>query len=218
MWVKLGAFKFDAIIFDFDGVLVESVDVKTRAFALLYESQGSEIVREVVGYHLQHGGMSRFEKFAYFQQNLLGKEFTKEVELELCAKFSKLVEDAVVNAPFVTGAIEFLERFHHKLNMFVASGTPDDELKRIIRKRDMDKYFKSLHGSPTSKVSIINDVLLTHDLKRSKVLMVGDAMTDYDAALRTSVNFVWRISQADAKIPEGVNTIVDLTELFGLIK
>lgn len=214
----MGESRFDAIIFDFDGVLVESVDVKTRAFALLYESHGSEIVRKVVAYHLKHGGMSRFEKFRYFHQNLLGKELTKDVEIELCSKFSRLVEDAVVNAPFVTGAIEFLQQFYDKLSLFVASGTPDDELKRIASKRDIGKYLISLHGSPATKVSIINDILLTHDLKRSKVLVVGDAMTDYDAALRTGVNFVWRISQSDAKVPESVKTIVNLTELYGLIR
>lgn len=209
--------KFDAIIFDFDGVLVESVDVKTRAFASLYESYGSEIVRDVVAYHLQHGGMSRFEKFRYFHQNLLGKELTNDAEFELCSKFSTLVEYAVVQAPFVIGAIEFLQKFHDKLKLFVASGTPDDELKRIATKRDISKYFVSLHGSPATKVSIIYEILQTHDLEQSKVLMVGDAMTDYDAALMTHVNFVWRISQAEIKVPEGVKTIADLTELDRLI-
>lgn len=213
----MGKLKFDAIIFDFDGVIVESVDLKTQAFASLYECYGSEIVREVVAYHLKHGGMSRYNKFRYYHRELLGMELTDDVELELCAKFSNLVEDAVVNAPFVTGAIEFLQQFHDKLSLFVVSGTPDDELKRIASKRDIGKFFMSLHGSPATKSSIIDDILLTHDLKRSRVLMVGDSMTDYDAALRTGVNFVWRISQADARIPEGIKTIEDLSALDGLL-
>lgn len=217
MWVHLGEFKFDTIIFDFDGVLVESVDVKTRAFATLYECYGSEIVKKVVAYHLKHGGMSRFEKFCYFHENLLGKEFTKNIELELCSKFAGLVEDAVVGAPFVTGAIEFLLQFHDKLKLFVASGTPEEELKRIANKRAIDKYFISLCGSPATKSSIINDIVLTHNLKRSKVLMIGDAMTDYLAAKQARINFIWRISEPKLPPPADVQVIKNLIELEDLI-
>lgn len=210
-------FKFYAIIFDFDGVIVESVDVKTQAFAALYESYGSDVVRDVVAYHLKHGGMSRYDKFRYYHRELLGMELTKDSELELGAKFSTLVEDAVVQAPFVPGAIEFLQKFHDKLNLFVASGTPDDELNRIASKRAITEYFMSLHGSPATKESTINEIIKIHDFEQSRVLMVGDAITDYDAALRTGVNFVWRISKIDEKVPEGVKPITDLTELERLI-
>src|SRR5687768_6679568 len=44
--------RFDAVVLDFDGVLVESVDVKTRAFARLYSRYGSDVEAEVVAYHL----------------------------------------------------------------------------------------------------------------------------------------------------------------------
>ena len=54
-----------AILFDFDGVLVESVDIKTKAFAKLFENEGPEIVNKVVEYHLANGGVSRFKKFDY---------------------------------------------------------------------------------------------------------------------------------------------------------
>jgi len=37
-----------AIGFDFDGVLVESVDIKTRAYAYLFEDEGPEVVQQVI--------------------------------------------------------------------------------------------------------------------------------------------------------------------------
>ena len=46
-------------MFDFDGVLVESVDLKTRAFAALYAEHGTEVADAVVAYHLQHGEIGR---------------------------------------------------------------------------------------------------------------------------------------------------------------
>jgi len=60
-----------AIIFDFDGVIVESVQVKTDAFAEIYNPFGKEIVQKVVKHHKANGGISRFEKFELYHRNFL---------------------------------------------------------------------------------------------------------------------------------------------------
>ena len=63
----------DAIVFDFDGVLVESVHVKGEAFYQLYEGQGQEIQEKVLAHHLAHGGVSRFDKIKHYIQGPLDK-------------------------------------------------------------------------------------------------------------------------------------------------
>ena len=60
-----------AIIFDFDGVILNSVNVKTEAFKELYKQYGSAVVKKVEKYHLENGGISRFEKFKYYHKNFL---------------------------------------------------------------------------------------------------------------------------------------------------
>src|SRR5688572_16139418 len=95
--------RFDAIVFDFDGVLVESVDVKTKAFAALYDGYGSEVVSKVMQWHLAHGGVSRYEKFRHFHRAFLSKELSAEEEKSLGERFSALVEKAVIEAPWVPG-------------------------------------------------------------------------------------------------------------------
>ena len=52
----------DAIFFDFDGVILESVEVKGWAFGRLFENH-PEHVDEIVAFHHANGGMSRFDKF-----------------------------------------------------------------------------------------------------------------------------------------------------------
>ena len=64
-----------AIIFDFDGVLVESLDIKTRAFAKLFGPEGPDMAKRVVDYHLQNGGVSRYEKFTDIPLNLMSSGF-----------------------------------------------------------------------------------------------------------------------------------------------
>jgi phosphoglycolate phosphatase-like HAD superfamily hydrolase len=207
--------RYDAIVFDFDGVLVESVDVKTQAFGALYAEYGDLIVEQVKAYHLLHGGVSRFEKFRYYHEILLGKALTKEEEVRLGDQFSQCVEDAVVDAVYVSGAYEILERNYKSIPLFVASGTPDQELKRIVSRRNMAHYFVSVHGSPALKGDIIQDILSKYDFEPDRVLMVGDAIADYEGAIAAGVKFVGRVMQYPATNPFPAGTIVlpDLVEL-----
>ena len=59
------------VFFDFDGVILDSVDVKTKAFGKMFEAYGSDVQKEVVQYHLENCGVSRFEKFRYYYENIL---------------------------------------------------------------------------------------------------------------------------------------------------
>lgn len=185
--------KIEAIIFDFDGVLAESVDIKTRAFAELYKKHGQEIVEKVIAYHLENGGVSRFEKFRYYHTVLLDKTISAEEELELGNRFSSLVEDMVIKCPWVTGAREFLNKFYRQIDLHVVSGTPDSELLRIIKGRNMSHYFLSIHGSKRKKGEIILDILTKYNYDRVNVYMVGDALSDYEGAMETSIRFVGRV-------------------------
>lgn len=209
-----GMNKVEAIIFDFDGVLVESVDVKTKAFAEMYKQYGPKIVDQVVAYHLAHGGISRYEKFRYYQETLLGKSLSSSEEIILGETFSKMVKYAVVTAPLVPGAYEFLSEYHQAFALFVASGTPEEEMKEIIRSRGMAHFFISVHGAPTEKASIIRSICEEHSFKNRSVLMVGDAMTDYMGALTAGVRFVGRYLDGQEIFPPHVSVIPDLRNLY----
>ena len=53
-----------AIIFDFDGTLIDSVEVKNRAFRKIF-SKYPEYSEELYNYHLNNNGASRVKKFNY---------------------------------------------------------------------------------------------------------------------------------------------------------
>src|SRR3989338_610422 len=101
-----------AIVFDFDGVLVESVEVKTRAFARLFASEPPEVVQRIVAYHQRNGGISRFEKFVTIYREMLKRPLAEQMLRRLGEEFSRLVVEEVVAAPWVEGAREFLTRHH----------------------------------------------------------------------------------------------------------
>jgi HAD superfamily hydrolase (TIGR01549 family) len=204
--------KYQAIIFDFDGVLVESVDVKTQAFAAMYASYGEEVMNKVIEYHLKHSGISRFEKFQYFHKVLLKEDLTPEKEKELGEEFSELVVEAVIAAPLVKGAGKFLDVYYKKVPLFVASGTPDAEIKDIIERRRMAHYFVSVHGSPAKKEEIINRICDRLGFDRSKTIMVGDSTADYEGARKSGVCFLGRVHDINI-FPKEVSVIRDFNHL-----
>lgn len=205
--------QFDALIFDFDGVLVESTDIKTRAFGALYEGYGRKVIDQVISYHKKNAGISRFKKFQYFQEKILGIHYEEVDGNHLSSRFSKIVVDAVVESPYVVGAKKFLENHNNVIPMFVASGTPENELHEIIERRNMLKYFVSVFGTPSTKGEIIKKLLQEYSFAPMRVLMVGDALADLEGARESGVCFIGRISGQDNPFPSEVDVIPDLTAL-----
>ena len=187
-----------AVAFDFDGVIAESVDVKTQAFARIFADSGPAIVQKVVAYHLEHGGVSRVKKFRYCYRHYLNRELPNNELEALCDRFRELVFNGVVAAPLVPGALEAIRQLHSDgLLQFIVSGTPRDELEEIVALRKMRQYFAGVFGSPERKGELLQSILADHRLQASEVLFIGDSMTDYEGARISGVRFVARSTVTD---------------------
>ena len=190
----------DAYFFDFDGVLVDSVEIKAKAFACLFLNYGSEIQGKVVNHHLNNGGMTRAEKIKYYFENYVGQKILEDTLIEYCKKFSKIVEKEVITAPEIAGAVNFLQKVSKETKCFIVSATPDDELIRIVEKRDLKKYFIEILGSNRSKIENLSYFLKKYSLVSLNCKFFGDAMSDYKAAKNCSVPFVGIIPDTDAPL------------------
>lgn len=214
-------FMFRLVILDFDGIILESVSVKTDAFRTLF-SFAPEHIEEIVDFHIKNGGMSRFDKFRYIYKNILKEDLTPSKFTELSEKFSNLVFDAVIDAPFVPGAMEFLERFYLSVPLYVVSATPEEELKDIIQKRGIAPYFRGIFGSPRKKTECIRDILSDTKTSAADVIFVGDAPNDLDAASAAHVRFIGRVKPGDENMFEEYDDMVliisDLHELTEYIE
>lgn len=207
------------IIFDFDGVLVESVNVKTKAFKQLYEAFGTAVVQQVEAYHLANGGMSRFDKIRYYHTYLLKQEITENEIFDWATKFSEIVLQGVIEAENVIGATEFLEQESHKFNCWVVTGTPTTEITYIIKEKYWESYFKGIHGSPENKKYWVDYLKTTFVLNPSETVFVGDALADYEAAQHAGFHFVLRKTVENKPLFENfsgnsIDTISTLTQVI----
>lgn len=178
------------IVFDCDGVLLDSVDVKTRAFAALFAEHGQEAADFMVDFHLKHGGVSRYAKFAHFFRERLGREITPEESKALDKRFTAACLDALLKAPMIPGAKEFLEANPGDRPLYVCSGAPELELAFIFDHMDLTGYFKAIYGSPTPKAENLARIVAECGAPAGEVLMVGDSGTDLDAARKAGTRFL----------------------------
>jgi len=186
--------KIKVIILDFDGVIVESVGIKDRAFRKLFEAHPAYLDR-IMEYHLSHNAIVRFEKFRYITENIIGREYNKKIEKELSVKFSELVFNAIVGCPYVRGATDFLNYFYGRVSIYLASMSPADELDRIVEARNLKKYFKKIYAVPWVKADVIKDIMMKEEAENKEIIFIGDSLEDYQSAQKMNVSFIGRDSK-----------------------
>jgi phosphoglycolate phosphatase-like HAD superfamily hydrolase len=192
--------KIKNIFFDFDGVIAESVSAKTDAFREMYAPYGEVIANEVVEYHIKHGGVSRFEKFKYWEKKFFNKDIPEDRMDELAKQFSNLVLNKVIVSDEVPGVNAFIKKYSKELNFWIITGTPTSEIEIIVDKRGLINYFSGIHGSPKNKRYWTEYLLKKHHLKREETLFIGDATTDLDAATFSNLHFALRENEENKEI------------------
>lgn len=207
----------EVIFYDFDGVLVESNQVKIDAFRRLYAPHGEAVVERVIAEHVRQEGISRTVKIKRFHQEFLGIELSEAEQAELAETFSGMVEEAVVACDAVPGAMQALAMPGER-RQFVVSGTPEEELRRIVAARGMQDHFQGVHGSPRTKMEIVGGLLRDLRVAPERALFVGDAITDFEAARHTGVPFLGRVPEwRDSPFPAGTPVTRDLWPLARLL-
>ena len=203
-----------AVILDFDGVIVESVELKIQAFLTLYAHEAPEKRQAILEHQRTHGGVTRRLKFQHFEQELFGRPGDQATVERLATDYAKLVHGAVLACPFIAGAIDFLDATHARTDLHVVSGTPEEELLDIIGRRDLARYFKSVHGAPKSKPEAFAQILEAYGYSPSAVVAVGDATTEYEAARALSMPFIGIVADPDeSRFPPDLPTLPTLENL-----
>jgi len=205
-----------AIILDLDGVIIESAEIKTDAFRTLFADYPDKLP-EIIAYHQKNAGISRYKKFRYIYEKMLGQALSEKKEKELGDRFSQIVLGQILKAPLVIGVEDFLKSNYRRYLLFVASGTPEEEIGHILSQRGLDIYFQGTYGTPQSKSEITRRILAEHQLSSREVAFIGDAESDRIAAAEAGIIFVARINTSDKALVNCTWKIRDFMDLEGVI-
>ncbi len=191
--------KYEVYIFDCDGVILDSNQLKIEAMKNALEAHFStqDLIAECVDYFRHNFGKSRFHHVAYFLDTIfdIEKEQRGELEKLILADFSQQCRTLYLSAELTPGVIEFLEQCKGK--RYVASGSVQSELRGVFTQRGLDVYFDGVFGSPTPKVELIQRIL--EQEQNTNAVMFGDAESDMLSAQQNHIDFVFYAPYSNVK-------------------
>jgi len=188
----LALLKESQIVFwDFDGVIKDSVMVKSAGYEKLFLPFGEDVVKRVNKHHNVHGGISRYEKIPLYL-SWAGEPANPIQVQDFCDRFSELVQQAVVDSPWVPGVCEYLSSHYADQCFVLITGTPQKEIEEILHALNITRYFRNVYGAPKAKTIMVKDVLERLSCPFEQALVIGDSGTDLEAAKNNNVAFLLR--------------------------
>ena len=179
---------YKTIIFDCDGVILNSNQVKTNAFYLTVLPYGEKFAQELVEYHVEHGGISRYEKFAYFIEHIINNQEITTLD-QLVKTYANHVQQGLLTCDIAAG-IENL-RALSPARWLVVSGGDENELRKIFKERNIDYLFDGgIFGSPVDKHTILRREISNTNILHPAIF-IGDSKYDYDAAQQAELDFIF---------------------------
>jgi len=180
------------IVFDFDGTLVDSNQLKHDAYFELFPDDNfyKEIVSDVLSDILEE---SRY---------VILKEILKRINLKtiddnldyrvqsLANKYNDIVINGAKYCRERTGAKEILESLCKNFKLYLSSTTPEASLKEIVKHRRWEGFFCGIFGYPDDKTSVLFDILKRESINPDKLLVVGDGKSDRDSANNVKCDFL----------------------------
>lgn len=178
------------IVFDFDGVLVNSNRLKYDAwFEVFPESEGFS--RPLIEQTLREIPETRFE----IARVVLSRTQAAGANLEAlvaaaAGRYNDIVQKGIASDALIPGAAEALARLASDYALFINSSTPEEALRESVERLGMSRFFRGVYGRPRSKTENLKRIMAETDAGPREIVMVGDGDPDREAAEAIGCRFV----------------------------
>lgn len=180
--------QYQTLVFDCDGVILNSNKTKTEAFYRVALPYGEKYAQDLVEYHINHGGISRYQKFAWFIECIL-QDSAVSLD-ELLVNYATEVKKALMTCEIADGLQELREQTNHT-NWLICSGGDQAELREIFFARGLSPLFDGgIFGSPDDKKLILSREIECGNIGMP-ALFLGDSRYDYESAQSVGLDFVF---------------------------
>ena len=185
---------YKTILFDCDGVLLNSNSIKSTAFYKVALPYGKEIAQEFYDYHLKNGGISRYRKFEYLQE-VIAPKYGMAAPLyrptkDLINQYAFQIKEQMLHCEIAPG-LRQLRANTIEAKWCVVSGGDQQELRAIFQSRNIAQLFNGgIFGSPKTKYEILEQEIFATKSK-SPMIMLGDSKLDHQVAYAFGVDFLF---------------------------
>jgi phosphoglycolate phosphatase-like HAD superfamily hydrolase len=180
--------KYDNIIFDFDGVIVDSNFIKEKCiFQASKDYAQKDYHNNFIEYFIKNNGVPREIKIDNF--------FSKEQSIQILKKYNNCLSSKLKEINVTNEFLSFINllKFYNK-KLFVLSGATREEVLNIIRNKGLDKKFIKIMGGPKTKEENLETTVLT-----GKTLFIGDSKKDYEVSKQYNFDFIFMYGYSQFK-------------------
>jgi len=200
------------IVFDFDGVILDSTEEKLMHFA-----------EEMKAFNKSPEEARKAMLDSFGQPfNAWGPKFLKEFKDEkVLMSFWKKWNEWVISSkfPFVKGTKKFLEFCRGKKRLMVFSGVREDALKEQVKNYGIEKYFEKVRGGPDKKSDSFRKLFESENINSEEVLFITDAISDLNEIRPFNVHMIAVNELLDESRESGAEFVVkDLTSMIEVLK
>ncbi len=182
--------RYKTLVFDCDGVILDSNKVRAKAFYNCALPYGVEYAEALEAYHILHGGVSRYVKFEVLLRDMVGVPVTDEAMKTLLHNFTTEATIGLLQCELSPG-LEALRQATPQANWILASGADQQELRNVFAERGITSWFDGgIFGSPHNKDEILRREKESGNLRQSAIFF-GDSRYDHQAAARAGLDFVF---------------------------
>ncbi len=174
------------IIFDFDGTLVLSNEIKRETYF--------EVARNLLGHTdnlekcISQTNGDRRQVFT----NFLNENKCSFNKLNLLVeRYTTVVEEKIMKLNLVDGVENLLSLATKKrIDCYVNTATPIDAINRILIKKKLRKYFIEIYGNYGEKDNNLKKIIAKYTYANKNYLIVGDGIDDYEYSIKSSIPFL----------------------------
>lgn len=178
--------KTKIVVFDFDGVLVDSEGIKRQCLKENFMEFGEEFAQDIFNYQ-QEMGCNRYDSADYAAYKL-GKD--SNWANEYAQKYTETVRKKIVSMPNMNTCTSMLLKLIHKYPIYISSTTPQKELEDILVSKTMFHLFKGVYGGPGMKINHFADIIARENKTTEEILFIGDTESDFAVANMLGLKFL----------------------------
>ena len=176
-----------AIVYDFDGVLVDSNDLKRDTFYEIWDRPPASL-RALVDQVLARPG-DRFSFIREVHDQLGGRPSLGRDAQHYIERYTRAVEDAILARGLKPDVPPFLEAHVDQIQL-INSATPEAPLRSIVSRLGLGRWIRETRGRPLDKTGIFAYFMAKYQLTPDEILFVGDAESDYQVARQLGLAFL----------------------------